>query len=197
MRIAIAFLALCVSAWAQDIKMPPRLDKLAANAEETTEVTLDNNMLQFASRFMSGKDADEARAKKLISGLKGIYVRSFKFAEEDEYNSADVDAVRAQLQPPAWSRVVGVRSKNGENVEVYFKSSTGNQIGGLVVIAAEPKELTIVNISGNIQPEDLAGLSGEFGVPKLQLQNKPRPKAEPQPAPRKKADAGKNKEDEE
>jgi hypothetical protein len=193
MRIAIAFLAVCASAWAQDIKMPPALDRLAAKAAETAEVTLDSSMLQFAGRFMSEKDGNEAKAKKLIGGLKSIYVRSFEFAKEGEYNSADVEAVRAQLQPPAWSRIVGVRSKNGENAEVYFKSSTVNQIGGLVVIAAEPKELTIVHISGNIQPEDLADLSGEFGVPKMQLQNKPRPKAEPQPAPRKKA-TGKDEE---
>lgn len=184
MRIAIAVLALGVSAWAQDIKMPPGLDKLAAKAEESADVTLDANMLQFAGRFLSGKDGDEAKAKKLISGLKGIYVRSFEFAKEGEYSSADVDAVRAQLQPPVWSRVVGVRSRNGENAEVFFKNSTPNQIGGLVVIAAEPKELTIVNISGVIQPEDLADLSGQFGLPKLELQNRPRPKAEPKAAPR-------------
>jgi hypothetical protein len=176
MKIAIAFLALCASGWAQDIKMPPGIDKLAAKAKEHAEVTLDANMLGFASGLMQGKDGDEAKAKKLITGLKGIYVRSFEFDKEGEYDKSDLDAIRAQLQPPAWTRIISAHEKS-ESAEVFFKSSTGNQVGGLVVIAAEPKELTIVNISGTIRPEDIAGLS-QFGVPNVDIQG--RPKAEPQ-----------------
>jgi hypothetical protein len=171
MRIAIVFLAATLAAaWAQDIKMPAAFDKLAAKAENSTEVTLDSNMLQLAGKFLSDKDADEANAKKLVGGLKGIYVRSFEFEKEGEYSAADVDALRTQLQPPDWSRVIGVTSKKGgEITEVYFKNSNGSQIGGLVVIDAEPKELTVVNISGAISPDDLANLGGQFGIPKIEL----------------------------
>ena len=38
----------------------------------------------------------------------------------------------------------------------------------ILVIAAEPKELTIVNILGTLDPEKLADLSGEFGIPKFE-----------------------------
>jgi len=173
MRIALVFLAAMASAAAQDLKMPPGFDKLAAKADESAEITLDGPMLQFASRALSDKDPDQAKAKKIVAGLKAIYVRSFEFGKEGEYNPADLDAFRAQLQPPAWSRIVGVKSnRGGENAEVYFKTSTGGDIGGLVVIAAEPKELTVVNIVGTIRPEDIAELSGEFGIPKLEIQKK-------------------------
>ncbi len=169
MRIAIVFLAgMLASASAQELKMPPGLDKLAAKAEESVDVTLEGPLLQFASRALSDKDPDEARAKKIVAGLKGIYVRSFEFAKEGAYNAAEIDAFRAQLQPPAWSRAVGVKSA-GENAEVYFKTAAGGDIGGLVVIAAEPKELTIVHIVGTIRPEDLADLSGELGIPKMEF----------------------------
>ena len=170
MRIAIAFVAaMLTSAWAQEIKMPPAFDKLAAKAEESVDVTLDSNMLQLAGKFLSDKDADQAKAKKIISGLKGIYVRSFEFAKEGEYSAADVDAFRAQLQAPTWSRIVGVTSKHGENSEVYFKTSAGSQIGGVVIIAAEPKELTIVSLTGTISVDDLAELGGQFGIPEVVL----------------------------
>ena len=53
-------------------------------------------MLRLAARFISDKDTDTANVRKLIAGLDGIYVRSFKFAREGEYNMADVDALRAQ-----------------------------------------------------------------------------------------------------
>jgi len=149
--------------------MPASFDKLAAKAEESVDVTLDSNMLQLAGRFLSGQDADQAKAKKIVAGLKGITVRSFTFKQEGEYNAADVDAFREQLKAPAWSRVVGVTEKNGEREEVYLKTSSGSQIGGIVIISAEPKELTIVNLSGDISVDDLGELGGQFGIPKVEL----------------------------
>ena len=80
----------------------------------------------------------------------------------------DVEAVRRQLQSPAWGRLVGVRSKHGDNVDVYFKDGGSGHLGGIVVIAAEPKELTIVNIMGTLDPDKLADLGGQFGIPRLE-----------------------------
>jgi hypothetical protein len=166
-RIAIACLAASlVCAWGQEIKMPPGLEKLAEKAKESAEVTLDSNMLQLASKFLSSKDPDQAKAQKIVSGLKSIYVRSFEFAKEGEYSMADLDALRAQLQ--GWSKVVSTKSK-GESADVYFKAGSPGQLGGLFVIAAEPRELAIVHISGTLSPEDIAELSGQFGIPELNL----------------------------
>ena len=78
LRISMA--ATLASAWAQDIRMPVALDKLAAKAVESVDVTLDGNLLQLAGKFLSDKDADQAKAKKLITGLRGISVRSLTFA---------------------------------------------------------------------------------------------------------------------
>jgi hypothetical protein len=177
MKIAIVFLtATLACAWAQDVKMPAGLDKLAEKAEDSVDVTLDGNLLQLAGKFLSDKDADQAKARKLITGLKGISVRSLTFAKAGEYSAADYQTLRAQLQAPAWSHIVGVTSKrDGDNVDVYLKTGDGSQIGGMVVIAAEPKELTIVSIAGTIKPEDLADLGGQFGIPKLDV---PRKKSE-------------------
>ncbi len=174
MRIAIVFLAgALATAAAQELKMPPGIDKLAAKADEATEVNLEGPLLNFASRALSDKDPDQAKAKRIVGGLKGIYVRSFEFSKDGQYSLADIDAFRNQFQPPAWSRMVGVKSnKGGDNADVFFKLSSDGDIGGLVVIAAEPKELTIVHIVGTIKPEDIAELSGEFGIPKLDVQKK-------------------------
>ena len=167
MRIAIVMVAAVLSsAWAQEIKLPPAFDKLAAKAQETVDVTLDSNMLQLAGKFLSDKDADQAKAKQIVAGLKGITVRTFEFAKEGEYSMADMDALREQLKAPAWSRIVGVTSKT-ENTEIYLKQSEGSRIGGMVIINAEPKELTIVSLSGTISVDDLSALGGQFGIPKV------------------------------
>jgi hypothetical protein len=169
MRIAtIVIAAAILPAWAQELKMPVNLDALADKADSAVTVTMDKSMLQLASRFLHDKDGDEADVRKLIAGLDSIYVRSFEFRSEGAYSMADVDAVRNQLQSPAWGRLVGVRSKHGENVDVYFKDGGNGHLGGIVVIAAEPRELTIVNIIGTLDPEKLADLGGEFGIPRLE-----------------------------
>jgi hypothetical protein len=170
----IAVLLLSASVWAQELKMPVDLDKLAAKASETTEVTLNQHTLQLAAKYMH--DEGDAEARELVKKLKGIYVRSFEFDSPGQYSQADVESVRAQLKPPVWEKIVGVRSKrNGENTEIYFKADNNNQIGGLVIIAADPKELTIVHIDGPLDPSDLDKLGGDFGVPKVEMPTKTTP----------------------
>ncbi len=153
---------------AQELKLPASLERLSAKASEVVDVTMDANLLQLASRFLSSKDKDDAQVKKLIGGLKGIYVRSFEFEKAGEYQDSDIEPLRTQLHTPAWSRIVGVRShKAGENSEVYVKTE-GGKIGGLAILVTEPKELTIVSIEGSIDPDQLSELGGHFGIPKIE-----------------------------
>jgi hypothetical protein len=161
--VPLAVLAAC-AAQAQMLKIPPSFDKLADKAEEVADVTLNANMLGMASKFLSDKDPDEKAAKKVVGGIKGVFVRSYKFAHEGEYSDADVELLRAQLRGPGWSCVVNVRSKkNRENTQVC-----------LAIVATEPKELTIVTIAGAVDPEHLGALEGQFGIPKLNLDSKPK-----------------------
>jgi Domain of unknown function (DUF4252) len=167
MRIACIVLAAAViPLWAQGTKLQGTLDKLAEKADESVVLTLDKSMLRLTSRFID--EAEQAEVKKVMAGLDSIYVRSLEFAREGEYSAADVEAVRGQLQKPGWSRIVGVRSqRSGRDADVYFKDTGNGQLGGIVVIATEPKELTIVEINGTLDPAHLVDLGGEFGIPRL------------------------------
>ncbi|SRR5579871_486598 len=152
---------------AQEIKLPPDVEKLSSTAKETVEVKMDGPMLRWASKFLSAEDPDEQKAAKLVQSLKSIYVRNFEFDKEGAYSSAEVQTLRSQFSPPEWSRVVGVRSeRDGENVDVYFRLEN-EKMAGIVIISAEPKELTFVNIVGPIEVDQLADLGGEFGIPRL------------------------------
>ena len=54
-------------------------------------------------------------------------------------------------------------------------------MAGIVIIAAEPKELTVVNIVGPLEVDQLADLGGEFGIPRLKtkpLSSRPQAKVE-------------------
>ena len=155
---------------AQEIKLPANF---GAHAVETVDVSLNSNMLQLAARFLSGAKADESQAKKIIAGLKAIYVKSFEFDKAGQYNPADLETVRAQFRGPGWSRVMGVESKKeGENTDIFLQLDKDGKIGALGMVSAEAKELTVVSIVGAIDPEQLGELSGKFGIPKIDLGKK-------------------------
>jgi hypothetical protein len=161
--------AVANAARGQDVKIPANVERLAAKAVETVNVTVDGALLQLAGKFLSSSDPDQVKIKTLIGNLKGIYVRSFEFANEGEYSPADVESLRSQVRSPEWSKMVAVSSKKGgDNVDVFFKMDK-DKIAGLVVIAAEPKELTFVNIVGPIDLDQLSSLGGQFGIPKVDL----------------------------
>jgi hypothetical protein len=168
------FVAFPLCAAAQDFKIPADVQKLSAKAKETVEVNMEGPMLRWAAKFLNAEDPEEKQAAKVVANLKGIYVRSFEFSKEGEYSAADVESLRAQVRGPAWTRVVGVRSEtDGENVDVFFKLED-DKMAGIVVIAAEPKELTFVNIVGPLDVDQLAELGGEFGIPKLNRRSLPK-----------------------
>ena len=145
------------------------LDHLAAKASQTVDVNIDERLMRLAAKAFDDKDADEREIKKVITGVKGIYVKSFEFDSDGQFVPADVETIRAQLRGPGWTRVVNVTSKKEGNVEVYLLMN-GDQIGGLTVLSTEDRELTVVNIVGPVDLEKLAKLEGQFGVPELGIE---------------------------
>jgi hypothetical protein len=160
----------------------PELAGLADKASESVSVTLDSQLLGFASRFLNPDDPDEAAAKKIVSSLTGIYVRKFTFDTDYAYPKADIDGIRRQLSAPGWSQIVEARSRKEQtNVDVYMLVD-GGKARGLAIISAEPREFAIVNIVGSIDLEQLHDLEGKFGVPEMQIESGKK-SAMPAPAP--------------
>ena len=147
------------------------LEKLSSKASEVVDVNLDGAMLKLASKFVNNnEDGDDAEVAEMIQKLKGIYVKSFEFEKEGEYTDADVEAIRAQLRSPGWSKIINVRSKHdGDNAEIYLMGTESN-VQGLAILAADPKELTVVNLVGPIDIDKLSHLSGHMGVPNLTIE---------------------------
>ena len=156
-------LTLAVPASAQRLNLD--FPGLADKAEEVVDVTLDATMLRLAAKFLSGHNADERAVRDMINGLQGIYVRSYEFAKAGEYDRSLIDRVKSQLGP-TWKPLVTVRSKTKENVNI-MADMRGDKVPGLVIIAAEPREFTIVSIEGPIDIDRLADLSGQFGIPEI------------------------------
>jgi hypothetical protein len=152
----------------------PDFDALADKATESVTITLDPTLLGLAARFLDPADPEDAAAKEVLTGLQGIYVKSYTFDSDFAYPQADVNRVRKQLSSPGWSRLVEVRSRKEQaNVDIYL-AVDGSKARGLAIIATEPRQFTIVNIVGSVDLDKLHKLEGKFGVPKLEIeQNKP------------------------
>ncbi len=157
-----------------------KLDGLENKAQDVVEVSIDGKLLDLAKRVMV--KVDDPNSKKIaqaISGLKGIYVRVYNFANENEYNVADVEEIRAQLQSPGWEKLANVRSKkNNQKVDV-FTMFTGDVMSGVAVVVSDSKSIAVVNVIGPIDIDLLTELSGKLNIPKIEIErdtNQAKPK---------------------
>ncbi len=157
----------------------PEFSGLVEKANESVTVSLDSRLLGLGCRFLDASDPEQADAKKVCTGLTGIFVRSFTFDEDFAYPKGDVESVRKQLSAPGWSRIVEARSRKDQTDVDVFVLIEGDRAQGLAIIASEPRQFTIVNIVGSIDLAQLHSLEGKFGVPELDIETKP-------PAPKKK-----------
>jgi hypothetical protein len=161
--LGLVLCAVTVRGYGQDAKLQlANLDKLSEKAARVTDVTLDGSMLAFAVNMISKLDdegdQDVAQLKSIVKNLKGIYIKSFEFDEASRYSKADVEAIRSQLTSPRWSKIVqSVDKRNNQYDEIYVLKE-GERVGGVVVLVAEPKELTVVNIVGNIPVDKIAAV---------------------------------------
>src|ERR1700738_5417304 len=139
---------LAVAAPAAPLKLP-EFESLAARASQSVNVSLDSSILGLAAGFLDPKDPEDAGAKQLIAGLKGIYVRNSTSDQDITCPAAEVEALRRQLAAPGWQSLVKVRKEKGHtNVDIYISVDQG-KANGLAMIVSEPRELTADNIGGS------------------------------------------------
>ena len=179
--LSILLFVLVVHSIGQDHPARLNFDNLAgleAKARDVVEVNVDGKLLELAKRVTAkANDPDAQRVSDAIAGLKAVYVRVYNFEKENEYNPADIDEIRAQLNAPGWERMANVRSKrNNQKVDV-FTMFTGNIMSGVAVLVTDAKSIALVNIIGPIDIETLVELGGKLNIPKIDIESdKPMPK---------------------
>ena len=180
----IAIPALALIAHAQDTQLcnlPASLDALKTKAVEVVDINMDSNMLKLAFNSIDTKNANEAEAQKMLSNIKGICVRSYKFDKDVQDLEKDAEALRSQFSSPTWSSMVKVRNKQDkESVDVLFRTEQGS-FAGIAVIVSEPEEFTFVRIDGAVDLAQLAKLGGKFGIPKMNIPGQPKPAQKTEP----------------
>ena len=149
------------------------LEKLAPKAAEAVNIEIDGILIKFAGSILSDEDADERAVKELVTGLRGVYVKSYEFKSAGQFAEADVAAVREQLRAPGWSRVMDVKSKGLDfgDAEVYL-ATAGGRVEGFALLVVEPRELTVVNIVGSLDLDKIRRLGDNLHLPRVTIKRK-------------------------
>ena len=145
----------------------PDFSDLSKKAIGEVNITLDGDMLKSATNMIGGGGGHQpggADVSSVVGGLKAITIRSFKFDKPDMYSQADVESVLAQVNVPGWKKVIATRDQHSR-VEIHMRENAAD--GGLLIVTEQPQELTIVNIAGKINMDQLRQLQGHVGVPKM------------------------------
>jgi hypothetical protein len=159
-------------------KLTIQLDSLAAKAKEKAEVDLDGAMLSQAGKL-------DKKLGEIASAVKELHVRHYEFGAPGAYTEQDLEPLHRQVGAGSgWSHVVNVKDKD-DRVEIMVQSLDGKP-AGFLLIAAEPKELTVVHIVGEIPLDKLSELvnsSIKYDMKSVLAQQKadgPEPAPQPQ-----------------
>jgi len=170
--LVLALWVLAPTAFAADpgLLQLPDFSALARKASNSVVISLDPSMLSIASNFLQeDSSANSAAVKSIVQSLRGVYVRSFTFDHDGAYSSADLDALQSQLAAPGLQSLLRTHDcQHDTDVQIYIQRD-GKLTRGIAIIAAKPRELTVVNLVGSIDLAQLAHLQGQLGVPQLDL----------------------------
>ncbi len=145
--------------------IPQGIESLGQNASSRTEFTLDHSMLVMASKL----DQDDEDLRRVIAGVDGVSVHSFRFRTPSMYDPELLGTVRQQYHAAGWKHMVSTHDKNGgpSATDLWIRSEN-NVIRNIAVLIAGQTQLNFIAVSGSISPIDLLHLAGHFGIPKIQ-----------------------------
>jgi hypothetical protein len=160
--LAVLGLSACASTRGSDATIS-HLAHLKRQATQTFDLKLGPVRLAVARWFLGkGDDPDAAALRETLKACKAVHVRHYEFGADAEYPLADIEAIRTQLVGRGWDQMVTVRDRKArENTDVYVRFDH-DKITGLFVLNSEPRELTIVNIAGSLDPLQIDKLRTQF-----------------------------------
>ncbi len=159
----IACLCLAAPACAQDPGPTAAiLRTLKASSQDSVDISFGRVSLTLLAAFMDDNDADGAAIKTLFRSLKSLSVHHYEFGEGSKYASTDIATLRSQIADPQWSRIVEVHDEaRHEDVDISV-AMTRDKISGVVIIATQPREVTVITADGSLDLDEIDRLRRHF-----------------------------------
>lgn len=143
---------------------PRGIEALRQGASSKTEFTLDHSMLVLASKL----DPDNEDLRRVIAGVNGVSVHSFRYSAGSTYDSAALRSLKEEYRAAGWKQVMHDEKVGGHGVTNLWLRLENNAISNVAALIEKPSEVDLVAVSGSISPLDLSHLGGHFGIPKIE-----------------------------
>ncbi|MGB9235217.1 MAG: DUF4252 domain-containing protein [Terriglobales bacterium] len=146
------------------VVVPQGIDALRQMASSKTEFTLDHSMLVFASKL----DPGDEDLRRVIAGISGISVHSFRFSRPWVYDPAVVNSVKDEYHTGGWKQLVNNHDSGDPGMTDVWVRLENNAVSNVAMLFARANEVDYILVSGSISPMDLSHLGGHFGIPKIE-----------------------------
>jgi hypothetical protein len=177
--LVVSAAALCLSAPAAlaagpTTQIPPgisgSLNTLADQPATHTGVTFDRSMMQMAQGLLQqgGLDTDRATA-----ALSSISFDTYRYKEPAFYTPETMAAIIQDFHRAGWKHLVNGNQMPANMAQPHTPITdvwlhfTGPDIDQVTVLVRSTREMSLVQVAGDLRPLDLVHLSGHFGIPKV------------------------------
>jgi hypothetical protein len=132
---------------------------------EFVEVLIKSNLLSLAAQLVEKAEPDAA---KLLRSVQLVRVNVVGINDENrEEMHKRIEKIRHDLDSQGWERNVNVQGKDGEDVGVYTSTRGGEALAGVAVTVIDAENIVLVNVVGDIKPEQIAELGEKLNIKPL------------------------------
>jgi len=138
----------------------------SGDGAEFVEIQIKSNLLSLAAQLV---EKQEPAAAQLVRSVELVHVNVIGLTDANRAEVVKrVRQIRQDLDAQGWERNVVVQEKGGEDVGIYTKTRGDEALAGIVITVIEPKgEAVLINIVGNIRPEQVAVLGDKLDLKPL------------------------------
>jgi hypothetical protein len=130
-------------------------EKFERGATDVTNINLDPSKLGLVGGDKSG----------LAQKMNFVVVHSYRYPKPGMYKMEDVEPYRQKLRTGNWNCFVHVtESTTGKSTDICSRPAANNQGNEMVIMNAEPMELTFIHLGGNASLADLEKLGALNGI---------------------------------
>jgi hypothetical protein len=142
------------------------LHDLTSEQANHTSFTFDHDLLQSAAGFLSDGEGKPLR-------LNSITLENYRYRAPAFYLPESMHALVASFNAAGWKHLVDQHVSPREattpqrpltDLWLHF---SGPDIDNVMVLVRGTRQMSVVEVSGQLRPLDLVHLGGHFGIPKV------------------------------
>lgn len=150
--------------------VPTAFATLADQPSTHTGVVFDRSMMQVAQGFLESGGLD---AKRAAAALTSISFDSYKYPQPAFYTPEAMASLVASYRAAGWKHMVNGNQAPANSAQPkttitdLWLHFTGADIDDVTVLIRAPKNMSVIQVAGDLRPLDLIHLGGHFGIPKV------------------------------